>query len=362
VRVQLASHTAGQATGTAIRGTILVVDDEPEICAFVRSFLEWVGFGVDTAGSPDGARERLTERSYDLVITDLCLGEASGLDLIAEIRRTAPGTRVILISAHADAQAASRAMDEGVDALLLKPFEPRELRERVEQAFARRSAARAAELERRSLQDRLRVQEEQAEKWKSRAVHALTSAVEAKDKYTAGHASRVAAYALTIAREIGGIDLGRFEVACGLHDVGKIGVPDAVLNRPAQLTEEEFQLVVAHPDTGERILQTLIDDPEILGTVRWHHERWDGRGYPDGRAGDDIPLPARVLAVADTIDAMTSHRAYRTGLPFSVAVAEVRRCAGTQFDPRVVGAFERVLDRLETLYLAFTVERSHAPN
>jgi len=350
---QLSADSGVPAGAMPRRGRILVVDDEPEICAFVGQYLGWLGYAVDTAQSVTNAVERIGAVSFDLVVTDLRIGSESGLDLMAEVRLMAPRTRMILMSAHADARAAADAIDRGVDHLLIKPFEPTDLQARVEGSLARRWAEEKAESEHNLLRDRVRHHEEETDHWVRRAAHSLTSAVEAKDIYTAGHAQRVTAYAMALAEEVGGIDLGRFRLACDLHDVGKIGIPDAVLNRPARLTDDEYRLVEAHPDTGARILEPLIDDELVLGTVRWHHERWDGAGYPDGLAGEAIPLPARVLAVADTLDAITSSRAYRTAQPWSAAVAEIRRCTGSQFDPAVIGAFDRIESRIEGLYRAF---------
>src|SRR5690606_5218996 len=235
----------------------------------------------------------------------------------------------------------------------VKPFELDDLRVRVSESIARRRAELESEAERETLESRLRQRDTESKIWVLRAAHALATAVEAKDEYTAGHATRVTEYALTIADVIGTIDPVRFRLAGDLHDVGKIGVPDSVLNKPGRLTDIEFEQVKKHTVTGAHILEPLIDDPLVLGVVRSHHERWDGQGYPDRLAGEDIPLAARVLAVADTLDAMTSHRAYRRGLPFNEVVAEIRRCAGAQFDPAVVGAFEQVLPKLEEQYRQF---------
>jgi putative two-component system response regulator len=350
---QVSAESGERSEGVPRRGRILVVDDEPEICAFVSQYLGWLGYAVDTARNVTQALARLGSHGFDLVVTDLRIGSESGLDLMADVRRLSPRTRMILMSAHADARAAADAIDRGVDHLLIKPFEPADLQARVEGSLARRWAEEQAESEHLRLRDRVRHHEEQTDRWVRRAAHSLTSAVEAKDTYTAGHAQRVTAYAMALAEEVGGIDLDRFRLACDLHDVGKIGVPDAVLNRPARLSEDEYRIVAAHPDTGARILQPLIDDELVLGTVRWHHERWDGAGYPDGLSGDEIPLPARVLAVADTLDAITSSRAYRTAQPWSTAVAELRRCTGTQFDPAVIAVFDRIESRIERLYREF---------
>jgi len=176
-------------------------------------------------------------------------------------------------------------------------------------------------------------------------VEALAAMVDAKDAYTRGHSGRVAAYAMTIACALGLSegDIARIHQAGVLHDVGKIGVPDAVLLKPTGLSTEEFAVIKEHPVIGERILRGLPFLQEILPAVRHHHERWDGRGYPDGLSGDAIPPDAAILAVADSFDAMTSSRTYRVALSVSEAIRRVREGAGAQYDPRVVAAFDRAL-------------------
>jgi response regulator RpfG family c-di-GMP phosphodiesterase len=341
---------------------ILVVDDEPNIRRLLSRYLARLGYEVDTASDVPEALQQLEGGGYDLVLTDLRLPGPSGLDLLVDVRARAPGTRTILMSAHADVYAAATAIERGVDQLIVKPFELEDLRARVGDSIAKRRADRAAEHERTNLESKLRQRDTESKIWILRAAHALAAAVEAKDEYTAGHATRVTGYALTMAEAIGEIDPVRFRLAGDLHDVGKIGVPDSVLNKPGALTEEEFRLIIKHPETGAHILQPLIDDPLVLGVVRWHHERWDGRGYPDRLSGMDIPLPARVLAIADTVDAMTSHRAYRKGLPWPVVVAEVRRCSGAQFDPAMVEVFDAVLDTLEAQYQAYATSAKKRPS
>ncbi len=342
-------------------GRILIVDDEPNICRLLSRYLTRLGYEVETANSVPDALSLLRRDWFDLVLTDLRLPGPSGLELLIEVRARAPGTRMILMSAHADVHAASTAIERGVDQLIVKPFELEYLRDRVSESISRRQAERVAAAERATLESRLMQRETESRIWVLRAAHALATAVEAKDEYTAGHATRVTAYALTIAEVIGGIDSVRFRLAGDLHDVGKIGVPDSVLNKPDKLDEAEFDLVRKHPATGAHILEPLIDDPLVLGVVRWHHERWDGSGYPDGLVGEEIPLPARVLAVADTLDAMTSHRAYRRGLPWDTVVSEILACGGEQFDPAVVDAFRECLPRLEVQYREFERNFKTAP-
>jgi HD-GYP domain-containing protein (c-di-GMP phosphodiesterase class II) len=177
-------------------------------------------------------------------------------------------------------------------------------------------------------------------------------AVEVRDPYTKGHSDRVADFAVALAQEISGsraIDLRSLRLACELHDVGKIGVPDAILNKESGLTREEFAEVRLHPVVGRRILEPLFDDDTVLSVVSWHHERWDGGGYPDGLSGEAIPLEARITSLADTLDAMTSRRAYRAALPWEDAVNEIRNNSGRQFDPSLLPLFERVLPLLAQL-------------
>ena len=331
---------------------ILIVDDDLSVRRLIRVFLQERGYHVRSAAGADEALELLENERFDIVVTDLRLPVSSGLELLQEVRARLPGVRSVLMSGDADVPALVGAVERGVDAVLLKPFELEELRFQVEQSVARQRAERAAARERDLLEARLRHRDAESRLWILRAARALVTAVEVKDAYTAGHAKRVTAYAMSMAEVTGGIDLLRYPLAGDLHDVGKIGIPDSVLNKPGTLTLAELELMEGHPAAGARILEPLIDDPLVLGVVRWHHERWDGHGYPDGLAGDRIPLAARVLAVADTLDAMTSARAYRDALPWDAAVAEIRRCSGTQFDPAVVAAFEAALPVLHAHFRA----------
>ena len=337
---------------------ILVVEDEPSLRRLLRAYLAEQGYdAIITPDAPEAFALLETER-FDVVLTDLRLPTHSGLELLAEVRARLPGARTVLMSGDADVPALVQAVERGVDAVLLKPFALEELRLQIEQSLARLRAERAAARERDLLEARLRQRDTESRLWILRAARALVTAVEVKDAYTAGHAKRVTAYSMSIAQVTGGIDLLRFPLAGDLHDVGKIGLPDAVLNKPGPLDAREAALMEVHPVAGARILEPLIDDPLVIGVVRWHHERWDGGGYPDGLAGERIPLPARVLAVADTLDAMTSARAYRDALPWTDAIAEIRRCSGTQFDAAVVAAFEVALPVLRAQFEAHDVARA----
>ncbi|MFL5846438.1 MAG: HD-GYP domain-containing protein [Solirubrobacteraceae bacterium] len=189
-------------------------------------------------------------------------------------------------------------------------------------------------------------------------ITSLARTIEAKDPYTGGHTERVRDFAVLLAREIGLCeeDVRAVEVGAIIHDIGKISIPDGILTKPGKLTDEEFDAMRRHPENGSYIVQELDLPPIVQHMVRSHHERWDGRGYPDGLVGEDIPLAARILSVADTVDAMTSDRSYRAALPIEVAVEEVRKLAGVQFCPKVAATFLRCFERDHSLGGAFAPE------
>lgn len=172
-------------------------------------------------------------------------------------------------------------------------------------------------------------------------LHAMVSSIDAKDPYTCGHSERVAAMSRLLAQKagVGPAECQRVYLAGLLHDVGKIGVPDAILCKPGKLTEDEFRVLRRHPQIGARILGRITQVADLLPGVLYHHERIDGRGYPEGRAGEDIPLLGRLICLADCFDAMTTNRTYRSALPVEAALAEIRRCSGTQFDPYLAERF-----------------------
>jgi HD-GYP domain-containing protein (c-di-GMP phosphodiesterase class II) len=246
---------------------------------------------------------------------------------------------------------AADALNAGADRYLFKPFGMPELRAHLLDALGRRDRA-LAERANRPLPDPAEHERDtRVREAVLRGAHALVRAVEARDPFTAGHSERVGTYAAILADGVDPtgilVDRDSLRLACELHDVGKIGVPDVVLNKDSDLTPAEFTSVKAHPRVGRRILEPLLDDPVIVAVVSWHHEAWDGSGYPDGLAGETIPLAARVVGLADALDAMTSSRAYRPARDWDEAVGLIRERAGTQFDPAVVAAFDEVLPRLE---------------
>jgi response regulator RpfG family c-di-GMP phosphodiesterase len=323
------------------QGVILLVDDEEMIRRLLSQKLSPEGYRCEQAANAGQALEKLKEHSIDLVILDIKMPGKSGVELLSEIKAKYPDTAVIMATAIDDAGVAIKCMKAGAYDYITKPFNLDEVIFSVRRALEKRRL----ELENRDYQQHLEEKvAEQAQKIRAsffNAITALAYALEAKDVYTSGHSQRVTEISVAIAEHLGlpKESIEKIRLAGLVHDIGKIGVRESVLNKPASLSDSEFKHVRLHSQAGERILQPIVDDEEILKAVRHHHERYDGTGYPDGLKGEQIPQLARIIAVADTFDAMTSERPYRKALTKEAACAEVERCRGTQFDPEVADAF-----------------------
>jgi len=326
------------------REGILIVDDEEVIRRFLHQRLSSEGYQCQEASSADQALDELKSNPTELVILDIKMPGKSGMELLPELKVRYPDTAVIMATAIADTSTAIQCMKEGAYDYITKPFNLDEVVLSVGKALEKRRL----ELENRDYQQHLEQQvEEQAKKIRASFLNAITAlayALEAKDIYTSGHSQRVTEISVAIARELGmpQDSIDKIRLAGLVHDIGKIGIRESVLNKPASLTDEESKHIKSHCEAGERILTPIVEDEEILKAVRHHHERYDGMGYPDGLRGEQIPLGARILAVADTFDAMTSERPYRAAMSDEAACAEIERCKGTQFDPEVADAFLRI--------------------
>lgn len=325
----------------------LVVDDEPHLRRVLVRLMRSDGFVCDEAANGAEALEKLRQRPASLVLTDLHMPELDGLGLLREIRRLYPDTAVMMITAIQEVDTAVSCLSLGAMDYLTKPFHLEEVRARVVQALERRRLIIENRAYQVSLEDRVRAQARRLEELFLASIQSLADALEVKDRYTYGHSVRVSRHSSAIARalKLDGDVIRQIELGGRVHDIGKIGVREAVLNKPGPLTDDEYRHIMTHPVVGWRILSPLLgEQPMALNVVRSHHERVDGRGIPDGLAGDAIPIEARIVAVADTFDAMTSVRPYRPGVSVPDTIAELRRCAGSQLDPVVVDAFLRALD------------------
>ncbi|MCG8554754.1 MAG: HD domain-containing protein [Proteobacteria bacterium] len=307
------------------KATILAVDDEPQLLKIMAWDLTALGFRVVTASDPSIALAMLEVRNFDGVVADLRLPMPGGRVFAASAAVTAPHTPVLVITGEDSLRSIQDMLGNvPVDGLVPKPYTPAVLARAIERALLqRRSAGILAESEARLIAD------------------GLVRGLALRDIETENHSRRVSAWARLLGAQLGlaGDDLLQCELGALLHDVGKIGVPDAILHKPAKLTEQEWVEMRKHPGYGREMVAGI---PRLKGAshvVYCHHERWEGGGYPRGLKGDRIPIGARIFAVVDTYDAMTSDRVYRKGLPHETAVEEIRRLAGIQYDPQVVGAF-----------------------
>ena len=346
------------------KAKILIVDDELRVREILSRKLTDTGYHCLVAPDGNSALKMLKSDQIDLVLLDIMMPGKPGPEVLQEIKTKYPDTAVIMVTAIADVQTAIGLMKSGAYDYIIKPVELNVLTVSLERALEKRSLT----IENRDYQLHLEQRvEEQTKKVRQSFLNSTTSlayALEAKDKYTHGHSERVTEIAVTVARELD-IPKGMLEkirLAGLLHDVGKIGVSELILNKPGKLTDEEFELVKSHSEIGERILRPIVEDKEILEMVRHHHERYDGTGYPDGLSGkqmakganviaiaetynDTLSQGALALAVADAYDAMTSDRPYRPAMPAEAACSELKEGKGKQFDPAIVNAFLSLLNR-----------------
>ncbi|MBI4539820.1 MAG: response regulator [Gemmatimonadetes bacterium] len=325
------------------RAHLLIVDDEPTIARVIAQALSRRGHECEVATSLEEARQCLALAPFDAVITDVRFPGGSGLDLVRHVKDQTPDVQVLVMTAYADVKTAIEALRLSADDYLLKPFDLSDLTHSVQRALEHRWLILENRSYREHLEARVMEQARRIERFYLASTHSLIEALEAKDPHTRGHSERVTKYAATIARARGSVDLEALTLGAQLHDVGKIGTRENVLNKPGPLTREEMDHIRQHPVIGVRILSPVIGDPEVLSIVRSHHERWDGAGYPDGLSRADVPLVARVVAVADTLDAVTSSRAYRPARTWDEAVREIERGSGTQFDPEIAEVAVQVL-------------------
>ncbi|MFW6199090.1 MAG: diguanylate cyclase [Gemmatimonadota bacterium] len=348
-----------QITGFGEGYEVLLVEDDEPVRELIASYLVKEGFLVHEAATvPDGIRE--LRREFDMVVTDLNLPEVKGTELIRATKSRWPGTQVVVITGIRDSILAAQALEAGADRYLYKPFGMPELRSQMLDILA----ARKRHLTDRESDGGPRGREprtEVVESIRSGAL-SLSRGAELRETYLKGHSDRVWAYARALARVV---DPGEkemehdlLELACRVHDVGRLRVPLIILEKPEPLTSEEYAEVKKHTTIGRQVLESVLDAPLVLSVVTWHHERWDGSGYPDGLSGEAILLPARIVALADALDAMTHARPHRRAFSWERAVEEIRAGSGSHFDPGVVDAFEASLDTLRSLYreLAISVE------
>jgi response regulator RpfG family c-di-GMP phosphodiesterase len=330
---------------------ILVVDDEGFIRALVRERLELAGYSVLEACDGKDALSKLGTDRFSVLLTDIRMPEMDGIALLRELTARFSETAGIVMSAHAELDTAVAALKIGACDYITKPFNFDVLLITIENAIRKKALERELQDYQVNLEKKVKEQTDLINSMYVRSIDALIKALEAKDFYTRGHSQRVTMYSVAIGKAMR-LEENQVEIlrqASVLHDLGKIGVREEILNKPGRLTEEEFKEITLHPQVATRILQPIPFFRPLLPAILHHHERFDGKGYPEGLSGHDIPLESRIMGIADTFDAMTSTRAYRKALSLEAANSEISRCSGTQFDPEIVPFFLEVQGKIEIL-------------
>ncbi len=335
-------------------GNILVVDDEVLIREIVEAHLEDHGYQCKLAKDSDEAKALLKKESFDACFIDVHMPGESGMDLLAHICGNYPDTVSIMLTGERNTAMAVVAMKMGAYDYVTKPFQHDDLLIRLHQALEKRQLKLQNRLYRERLEELVKVRtealherNEQLKRLSLNTIESFVLTLQMRNAYTEGHSQRVAYWCVCMARAMEMDSTQQLAIyhAALLHDMGKMAVQDAILEKPGPLTPEEYLDIQRHPLVACDILQPIVQVVEefhaVVEAIRYHHEHYDGSGYPCGLRGEEIPLSARIIAVADAYDSMASSRAYRTTMPADEVIEELARCAGSQFDPTVVDVFIR---------------------
>jgi len=324
---------------------ILIIDDEMAPRESIRMVLK-DRYTVSTATGALEGLDLISHEPVDLVVMDIKMPKMDGITALQEIKKCRPDIEVVLLTAYASLETARDAIRFGAFDYLLKPFDRNDIMQVVEKGLAKRKSNTVLKQERDILMDRASYLERQVSEARNNimmcyegTVKALILTIDAKDSYTHSHSNRVAILSASIAAALGAPEktIKEIKYAASIHDIGKIGIDETILKKNGSLTHEEYIEMQKHPAIGVRIVQSVPFLEDAIPVILYHHERYDGKGYPDGIQGEKIPMSARIVNVADAIDAMMSARPYRGALLMDKVLSELRENAGTQFDPDIVG-------------------------
>ncbi len=334
---------------------ILVVDDEAHVRSMIAATLERQGYEVMLASGGREALEAMDQDAFELILTDIVMQEGNGLALLERIHGQNPNLPVIMVTAIHDISVAIDSMRRGAYDYLLKPFEREHLVATVQRALEHRQALQESRTYQQNLEQVVRARTEMLRQAMEDLEHsydvtleALGDALDLKDSETEGHSKRVTAYTIALARAMGISPAEIKVIARGafLHDIGKMAIPDDILRKPGKLTPGEQDIMREHCARGYQMLRKIPFLAEAAEIVFTHQEHYDGTGYPSELKSAAIPIGARIFAVADTLDAITSDRPYRQARTFDAAREEIIRCSGTQFDPAVVEVYLKIPNEL----------------
>jgi response regulator RpfG family c-di-GMP phosphodiesterase len=327
---------------------VLAVDDEPAACKLLRLILSPPAFHCSTAGNGEEALAILRRERFDAVISDLQMPGISGMDLLVQVRQRYPHMAFLVTTGVDDVDVGVQAMRCGADDYLVKPLRESAVLVSLESALHKRQLEQQIETYRQHLEEmvaertgQLQAALQQIEHSYEDTLQALGAAIDLRDSETAGHSQRVCRFSLEIARAMGWSDIQLRSLARGayLHDIGKLGIPDGILLKPGPLTADERKLMQQHVQIGFDLVKDIPFLADAADILLMHHERYEGGGYPRGLKGEEILLGARIFALADTLDAITSDRPYRRASSFQSARETIRHLSGSQFDPQLVDAF-----------------------
>jgi putative two-component system response regulator len=338
--------------------TVLIVDDEEAIRNALRKFLVLQGYEVAIAATGEEALAILQRQKITGILLDVNLPGINGVELVPQIIDLEPTVAILMLTAVNDATSAALCMQRGALDYLIKPIDLGHLGRAIHHALQRRHTVLEGQQINQWLKEEVttrvtekRLEQANQERISVATLEALINALEAKDPYLRGHSARVADLSAMVAAEAGCSDEDVEAVRTGgrLHDIGKIGIREEILNKQGPLTEEEYEHVKQHVIVGSQILSPLVHLRDVIGFVRSHHERWDGTGYPDRLAGEAIPFGARIVGAVEIYDALTTSRPYQEKMPPETAVERMRDLIGTVIDPVIHRALEAVVSRRQTL-------------
>ena len=319
------------------RISILTVDDDPIITSTIQAYFQRSGYHVDIENDPSVAIERIRDGGYDILMLDFLMTPICGDQVVEEIRKFNKDLYIILLTGHKSMAPPIKTIRQ----LDIQGYYEKDDRFDMLELLVESCV--------KSIRQMRTIREYQGELEKAymQTIETLRTVVETRDAETKGHSERVSSLGVALAKEMGMSEkeVDQIRIAGLFHDIGKIGVPDAILLKNGPLTDAEYEEIKKHPDEGEKIIAAYVPFKEMLPIVRSHHERFDGRGYPDKLKGEEITLGARVIAVADSFDAMISNRTYRQGLGYEKTMAEMEKGRNTQFDSQVVDALLRVVEK-----------------
>jgi putative two-component system response regulator len=333
--------------------TVLIVDDESVVRGLIARWLTTQGFECLEAGNTEDAWTFLQRRALPLMTLDIGLPGQSGLEFLPKVKASFPDTEVIMLTALGQTETAITALTRGASAYLIKPIAPDELLAQMKKALDHRQLVIDNRLYTQQLEARVREQTLATRHAHEETIHRLVTASMYRDKETGAHIRRVGMYSAVMAEALGwaGDDVERIRMAAPMHDIGKIGIPDAILQKPGPLTPEEFEIMKQHTVIGAEMLAGSESPVLELGrTIALnHHERWDGGGYPNGLAGENIPECGRIVAIVDVYDALTHHRVYHPAFPADEAIDMIENGYAAHFDPRLLRLFLSLLPEMERI-------------